>query len=142
MADRVTIDTSVLDRFLAQANGGFDTIVGILANLIVAEIVSSFNTSPPGRAYTRKGVTHVASVGGYPPNIDTGALAASITPEKVRDAYWVVKDQVEYGIYLEQGTASDGGAGGMAPRPFMEPAFENMRAMIVDIVAEEMQKWY
>ena len=33
----------------------------------------SFDTSPPGRIYRRRGREHVASIEGYPPNVDTGS---------------------------------------------------------------------
>ena len=87
------------------------------AEAIVTDVKTSFNTSPPGRSYKRRTVTHVASRPNYPPNVDTGALRASIRAIRVNENVRWVADGVEYGVWLESGTSR------MAARPFMNPAF-------------------
>lgn len=118
------VDISKLEHIAAQTPGKIDTWLRGIAEEIVTDVVLSFGTSPDGRTYTRGNVTHIASQPDNPPNVDTGALRASITSERKAYNEYEVMDGVEYGIYLEEGTEH------IAPRPFMGPAFENARREI------------
>jgi hypothetical protein len=115
------VDTSKLRQILRETGANIDDLLmgaGIEMN---ADIVLLFNTSPPGEAYTRGGVTHIASQPGYPPNIDTAALMGSMHVEKDGPGRVIIADGVEYGILLEEGTEN------MSPRPFIGPVFEEWR---------------
>lgn len=81
---------------------------------MTTEVVTSFGSGPPGRQYGN----HVASSPGYPPNVDSGALRASINWRQERKFRFVMTDGVKYGAFLEFGTSK------MAARPFMSPVFE------------------
>lgn len=93
-----------------------------IATEMLNDIVLSFNTSPDGETYRRGGIEHVASQEGYPPNVDTGTLRASMRWARTGAFRWEISDGVEYGIFLELGTEN------MAPRPFVSPVFEEWRA--------------
>lgn len=97
-----------------------------VAEEMVSDMKLSMGTSPKGRAYKRKRVTHIASVAGYPPNVDTGALRASIKWERAGTLTRRISDGVAYGIHLEQGGQN------MAPRPFMGPVFSAWQRKIAD----------
>lgn len=120
----IEIDTRALDALIGKLDGAIDRWLGGVAESIVTDVKLSFGTSPDGRSTTRGSITHVASQPGYPPNVDTGTLRASIRKEKRGPyEYWVM-DGVEYGIWLEDGTPT------IAPRPFMRPAFDAARRRI------------
>jgi hypothetical protein len=91
------------------------------AEAIVTDVKTSFNTSPPGREYQRRTVRHVASQAGFPPNVDTGTLRASIRAVRQGDNVRWIMDGVEYGVILELGSSR------MVARPFMSPAFRRFR---------------
>lgn len=112
------VDVAGIERLLARTPDKVEEFLDWMAESMVTDITLSFNTSPPGEAYTRGGVTHVASQPGYPPNIDIGDLKSSITWEKTAPLERTISDGVEYGIMLEDGTAD------MEPRPFIQPAFD------------------
>jgi len=113
----VRLDTSGLDRLLRDEPGKVESFLDWKAEAMVAEIVLSFGSGPPGMTYSRGMVEHTASQPGYPPNVDTGALRASIRWEKTGRMERTISDGVEYGIYLEDGTED------IMPRPFMAPVF-------------------
>lgn len=117
----VVIDTTIMDKVLAEEPQKVGRWLSRLAESIVTDVKLSMNTSPPGESYTRGNVTHVASQPGYPPNVDIGTLRASIKWENTGPHERTISDGVEYGVWLEDGTES------MAPRPFMGPAFERAR---------------
>lgn len=118
---RVEVNTDVLQRLVAQTPQRLDAILRGCAEQIVGDIKVSMGSSPPGRAYQRGRVTHIASRPGYPPNPDTGALRASMRWARLRKNLYAVHDGVEYGAYLELGTWR------MAARPFITPVFEEWR---------------
>jgi hypothetical protein len=99
-----------------------DQMLRAAATEIVSDIVLNFGTSPAGETYQRGNVTHVASQPGYPPNVDTGTLRASMRWAKERDLRYVIHDGVVYGYMLEMGTER------MEARPFVTPVFEKWRA--------------
>lgn len=109
----VRLDTSGMDRLLAEEPGKVERFLDWKAEAMVAEIVLSFGSGPPGMSYG----DHTASQPGYPPNVDTNALRASIRWEKTGRMERTIMDGVEYGIYLEDGTES------IMPRPFFAPVF-------------------
>lgn len=113
----LTEDSRVLDALIANGPTQMDEWLGGVAEQINNEIVLSMNTSPPGREYRRGSVTHVASQPGYPPNVDIGTLRASMHVTKVGRLHFEIRDGVEYGIYLEDGTES------MGAWPFVGPVF-------------------
>lgn len=113
MALEVRLDTSGLDKVLRETPGKVEDFLDWKAEAMVAEIVLSFGSSPPGLTYG----DHVASQPGYPPNVDTNALRASIRWEPDGPGRRIIMDGVEYGVYLEDGTES------IMPRPFMAPVF-------------------
>lgn len=114
---KVVLDTKGLQQLKRSEPDKVAKWLDAEAEGVVTDIKLSMNTSPPGRTYTRGGVSHTASQPGYPPNVDIGTLRASIRWE--RDGLFTRKimDGVTYGIHLEDGTES------IAPRPFMAPAF-------------------
>lgn len=115
------VNKRVLENLIRNLGNRADEFLAAAATGIVADIQDSFGTSPAGATYTRGGVTHIASQPGYPPNVDTGTLRASIAFMKERHLRYLVHDGVEYGIWLEDGTET------MAPRPFVAPVFEEWR---------------
>lgn len=114
----IRLDTAKLEALIRDTPGMVDEILASAANEMVGDIVLSFNTSPPGIAYKRGTRVHVASVPDYPPNVDTGALRASMKARRVRRGVYHVEDGVEYGIYLEDGTER------IQQRPFVRPVFD------------------
>jgi HK97 gp10 family phage protein len=135
MSTTVTIDVTGLDRILRELGGELDAFLDEEAEAIVTDVKQSFGTSPAGRSYERGSVTVVASQAGYPPNVDTGTLRASIRWERSGHLERTVMDGVEYGIYLEDGTER------IAPRPFMRPAFDEVQVGIGRRLREHLGRW-
>ena len=81
---------------------------------MTTEVQTSFGSGPGGQMYGN----HIASSPGNPPNVDTGALRASIGWRALGGFRYMIFDGVIYGAYLEFGTSR------MAARPFMSPVFE------------------
>lgn len=127
MADyQVRIDTRKMQQIIRNEPERVDKWLRGVANEILGDIVLSFNTSPPGRTYTRGETTHIASQPGYPPNIDMGALEASMGVRRLKQLRYEIHDGVEYGIHLELGTER------MAARPFVGPVFDDWQHKIDD----------
>ena len=70
----IVIESNTIDQFLRRFEGDVDRALDAAATTITNDIVQSFGTSPSGNVYG----DHVASQPGYPPNVDTGALRASM----------------------------------------------------------------
>lgn len=90
---------------------------------------------PPktGRIYSskhRKGFKHQASAPGEFPAADSGRLHQSITSVMTLDGPDVYRSETgantPYATFLELGTSR------MAPRPFMQPAFDENKAIVED----------
>lgn len=131
MADsdfKVNLDTSGLDKILQQEPAKAEAWLDGFVEEMVTNIKLSFGTSPPGLTYTRGSVQHVASQPGYPPNVDTGNLRASMRWEKTGKLERTIFDGTEYGIYLEEG-AEDAG---IEARPFVQPEFADAEKRIGD----------
>ena len=84
------------------------------AQEMTTEAQLSFGSGPTGRVYG----DHKASMPGYPPNVDTGALIASMNWISLGNFRYKIHDGVIYGAFLEFGTMR------MAARPFLSPVFE------------------
>lgn len=107
-------DTSGIDRLLARHPQNKAQFMDALAERVVSAMKLSFGTSPPGRQYSRgDGRTHVASVPGYPPNVDYGDLTNSLRWER-RGTDTREIHGAEHGLILEDSTELD--------RPFIGPA--------------------
>lgn len=119
---QVRLDKRKLEQIIRSSPTWFDDALRELAITGVNIVVLSFGSSPPGATYGG----HVASQAGYPPNVDTGALRASIRMEKKKAREYWIMDGVVYGYHLESGTSH------MSPRPFMRPAFEQLRTVFAD----------
>lgn len=117
----VRVNKRKLEQLIQTTPGRANQLLRGAATEIVGDIVLSFGTSPDGETYQRGSVTHVASQEGYPPNVDTGALRASMRWAEESPLRMVIHDGVIYGILLEQGTER------MAARPFITPVFEQWR---------------
>lgn len=119
----MAFDDKALSRLIRESPQTQAEFMDAWAEAVVTDIDQQFNTSPPGRTYRRgNGRVHVASVVGFPPNVDTGALRASIGWERRGNTKRRVHDGVDYGAALEFGTERNGG-----PRPFMGPVIANWR---------------
>lgn len=116
-----TLDKRKLEQLIRNQPGMIDDLLRETAIELVSDVQFSFGSSPPGRTHQRGKRTHVASRAGFPPNVDTGRLRASITWRRRRAGEYEVSDGTEYGYGLEVGTS------GVAARPFMRPAFERAR---------------
>lgn len=117
----VKVDVSGLDRILQTEPERVEAWLDMLSEDIVTDTKLSFGTSPPGREYTRGGVTHVASQPGYPPNVDIASLTNSIHWKKTGKLERTVSDGVAHGVWMEDGTER------IKPRPWMRPAFDRIR---------------
>lgn len=129
MADfEIIVDTSGLDRMLEQEPQKVGRWMSAFAEEMVSNIKLSFGTSPPGLSYSRNGIEHVASQPDNPPNVDTGALRASIRWENTGSFERTISAGTEYAEYLENGAEDVG----LLPRPFMGPEFEDARRRMAD----------
>lgn len=131
--ESVRVDVSGLEELLRDEPQRVEDLLDWLAEDIVTEIKLSFGSSPPGKTYQRGSVSHTASQPGNPPNVDTGALRASIRWEKTGKLERTVSDGVEYGLGLEDGTER------IAPRPFFRPAFDKGRQTLERDAASKLR---
>lgn len=89
-------------------------------------------SSPAGRTYTRGSVQHVASAPGQPPAIDTASLINSLDWYAEAQGRFIIHDGVEHGVIMEVGGAN------VAPRPFVNPVFDNWRRRKLVELARDM----
>lgn len=124
MSNSVRLDVSGIDKLLQDEPRRVEQwLDGFVADM-VTQMQQSFDTSPPGMTYQRGGVTHVASLPGYPPNVDIGTLTNSLHWVKTGRLEREIRDGVLYGILLEDGTEK------MGSRPFVRPVFDDARHRI------------
>jgi HK97 gp10 family phage protein len=99
----VTLDTTLLDKLIAETAPKASRVVQDYGFKIASEAVQ-----------------------GAP--VDTGALRNSITSESrlEQPLLFIVRDGVEYGVFVEFGTSRQ------AARPFMIPAIENNKEKFLD----------
>jgi len=121
----VTFEHRVLDLLINNTPDHLDQWVRAVGQEMLGDVKLSFNTSPAGETYVRRSVSHVASQPGYPPNIDTGALRASLRVEKVGELSYRLQDGVQYGYWLEIGTPK------MKKRPYIVPVVEKWRSDLI-----------
>ena len=109
----VNLDLSGMDEAIRRAGTEGEKLLDVLSELFVGNVKESFNTGPAGRTYG----THVASMEGNPPNVDTGAYTNSLRWENggsfEREVYGL-----EYGAYLEDNTELN--------RPHLNPAMDDV----------------
>ena len=130
-----TFDKRKLQDLIRNQPALRDRLLDSAAESVVTDVKLSFGTSPDGRRHeVGQGVVHIASRAGYPPNVDTGALRASIRAVKKGNAVRWVQDGVEYGVWLELGTAR------MAARPFIAPAFRRLAQRWPQFVRQFMER--
>ena len=111
------IDKRELERLIRETPGHLSDLVEAAAAEVQGDIVLSFGTGPAGRSYKSESgsVTHVASSPGFPPNVDTGALRASIRTNSLGPLSAEIVAGTEYAVELEYGRAR------VAARPFFTP---------------------
>lgn len=113
--------------------------------LVERDVKQSFGTGASRADVTvkRGNKRHRPSAAGFPPNVDTGSLRASITgiveKKKLKIIGFVgshlgklaakadVGTDLEYGVYLELGTRK------MQPRPYLRPALQRNGRKILEI---------
>lgn len=131
---KIKVDTSVLDALRQRAPALIEEALDEAAQGIVDDIKESFGTGPGGRSYPRGRKMHIASRAGFPPNVDTGALRASMNWRRTGRFKRTIADGVPYGVYLELGV-------GMAKRPFVRPVLEAWaREKIGRILAAKLKR--
>lgn len=118
---KFTADTKKLRALANAMPDQADRALRTTAEQMTNEIKLSMGTSAAGESYTRRGVTHVASVPGAPPNPDTNTLRLSLKWLPVGRLHYQISDGTDYGLLLEVGTEH------IEPRPFMTPVFEAWR---------------
>ena len=129
---KIVLDTKGLQKLMREEPQKVSKWLDAKAEGLVTDIKLSFNTSPPGRTYTRGGVSHTASQEGYPPNVDIGTLRSTIRWKPDGQFTRKIMDGVTYGIHLEDGTER------IAPRPFMQPAFARLSKTIEQEAKSEL----
>jgi len=120
----VTKNDKVLRDLIADFPADADRGLAGAGEQMVGDIKQSLGTGPPGESYTIRGVTHVASSPGFPPNTDVADLIGSIRLVRVGHLNYKIQDGVEHGIHMEEGTPD------IEPRPFINPVFEEWRPKI------------
>lgn len=127
MADgiEVSLDMTEWERVMREYPGKVNVWMDGLAEDTVTDTKLSMGTSPPGRVYSRgEGRVHVASLPGYPPNVDYAVLINAIEWEPTGRFERTVSVGTEYAEGLEDGTSET------AARPFLRPAFDRLRQRI------------
>jgi len=115
----VKLDKRVLERLQRKAPYVADRIIRRLAMASLAYVTDELlGHGEQYRPYPRGSKVHWSSMPGLPPNIDTGALKASMNVQPLAPGVYALRDGVEYGVWLEYGTTR------MAARPFMLPMIE------------------
>lgn len=93
--------------------------VGIkVAQYILSHMSRSLTAISPGIEYTRKGIKHIASKPGDPPNMDQGDLSRSLQIQTTTESIAVGSFGMPYAFFLEYGTSK------MGARPFFHPAID------------------
>lgn len=122
---KITIDDRVLQGLKDSTPRNVGLFLDTEAETMVNGIKLSIQQQSSGRAYRRKGKTHIASRPGDPPNIDMGALINSYTWERDGNNTRRIGTSVDYAEHLEFGNTR-----GMAPRPHVGPEVERTRARL------------
>lgn len=102
------------------------------AELVRGEAMRLMSGRKSGRVYRvpgTRGVVYTASAPGEAPAVPTGRLKGSITREvweTSHETVGLVGTALSYGAELEMGTSR------IRPRPWLAPAFRNMKERIAD----------
>lgn len=129
----VTTNTRGLDILIDTSGEKLGRWIAGIAFAIEADVVQIFDTSPPGgNVYWYGSVAHVASLPGSPPNVDTGALRASIDVTQVGQYTYWIHDGVEYGVHLEYGGKW------VDPRPFMTPVATEWTEIKLQLAVDDL----
>ena len=112
MSVTVRLDTSVLDRMIAQVPNNAERITAEAALSVAAEAKKNIR--------------------GWP-LVDTGALLNSIEAVKKSNHLWEVHDGVEYGVYWELGHRNIF-LRRYVRKPFMEPAVNYVAAKFMQMI--------
>lgn len=138
MRINVTVDTAKLDSLDAGLESRLSAVVRAHAFMVEgAAKVSILTGTKSGRTYTRTSTgkggrvstrTHRASAPGEAPANDLGILANSIRARSAGRLTWRVAAGARYAAALELGTRR------IAPRPFLAPALESVRASFLAAV--------
>ncbi len=113
--------TSNIPQLNAELKRRASALVVKTAARIETTAKLSFAEPKSGRAYQRKGKTHIAAAPGESPAIDYGQLTNSVQSEQTGEASAVVGTNVEHGAIQEFGGAK------MPAHPWLGPAFEEAR---------------
>ncbi len=118
--------TSNVEGVIAQIRGGTEKNLFAAAERVRTSLLKTLSGSRSGRIYPLPGGrgSYQASAPGEPPATRTGALRDSIHVQ-VQDMKAYVGPRVDYAVDLELGTSR------VAPRPFMRPALEAVKADVV-----------
>lgn len=117
-------DTSGIDDLLAKHPQNKGRFMDAMAEQSITLMRLKMDTSPPGETYERGDRVHVASVKGYPPNIDYGDLYNSLRWER-RGTDEREIHGAEHGLHLEDSSELD--------RPFISPAFRDLQDDVVGL---------
>lgn len=110
--------------------------LGQAAIMVQNTAVKMINKGPAsGRPRPKKGRTKASrsSAPGEAPMADTGTLARGVVTDN-KDGEWFVVSTAEYSKALEFGTRN------MEPRPFLRPALQKNRKLIVRLLANQIRK--
>lgn len=118
MPIKIKLDTSALDRMIAQVPGNVDKVVEEAAQTVAAE--------------TKKNIRTWGL-------IDTGALLNSIEATKKKSGTWEVHDGVEYGVYWELGHKNIF-LRRYVRKPFMTPAIAYVAAKFEQMIRQGIIK--
>jgi hypothetical protein len=99
-----------------------DRRVGQLALTLNNEIKVGLSQPGTGRVYRKDGRVHQASAPGQAPAPDQGELRRSWLVRKLEPGTYRIASHLSYAAALEFGTRR------LAPRPYLRPAVERLRA--------------
>lgn len=121
MSEDIEFDETAIEELLTDPMGPVGRDLERRALNVEVAAKRLLSTPGTGRVYRRRSVLHQASAPGQPPAVDTGYLRASVDHKVGTDAEGLYADigtEVDYGLYLEQGTRY------MQPRPWLKPALD------------------
>lgn len=123
----MTLDERELVRLIKQYPQEADNWLRGVALEMENDLKQGMLDSPAdGETYKRgKGRVHIASSPGNAPRPDMGALLGSINTQRRGRLHYEHRDGVEYGIFMEFGTEH------IAPRPWVNPVYEDWRKKIL-----------
>ncbi len=131
----VNIKLSGLEKWLEQLEGNLSDALIDAGNEVRAEAIRLMGESTPhGKTYRRRGGEYRASAPGQPPQIDTGALARSLSVTLSPDG-----KSIEVGSDLPYAAIHEFGLGDAQERPFLRPALANSKDEILKIITSALK---